>query len=559
MLKKYEKVRTEAELVQNVIRAGPGSFRNVSFMIFLRKGEPVDNKIELLDCTLRDGGYINNWKWGADTAKKIIEYLVSAGIDTVETGFLRNTDVYSQDMTVCSRIEGLNYLLPEHQKGTKFSAMAMCSNYDIRNLSDYSGIGIEIIRVTAHENDIQEGIEFAKKIMQKGYKTSINPINIMGYSDDLLLKVLEKVNESHTYQFAIVDTFGSMKRRDLDRIISLADHNLSRDIRIAVHLHENMAQSFSLAQSFVDRHLDRPVAVDGSLLGMGRIPGNLPTELIADYLNEYCGRNYDIDFLLDAIQDHISRIKGETRWGYDPAYFLSAKYNLHRNYAEYYLEKGDLIARDMNHLLSRFDPSKASVFDVDYAEQMYLDYMDNRINDSQAVQKLKKDINRRRIMILAPGRSAADHTEVVKKYIKEEQPVVIAVNFFPDNYKADYVFFGNNRRYSQSGKIGCRTIASSNVKGDFDYYIDHNSISGAYKQGNNALVMLLTLLKRIGCGKAAVAGADGYIQGEKNYCSDTIRSSSSHGRDHNLEIASAIKKTGIQLDFITKSVYQDYI
>ena len=244
-----------------------------------------------------------------------------------------------------------------------FSAMAMRSNYDINKLSPYSGTGIEMIRITAHDYDIEEGMDFSRKVKEKGYKLSINPINIMGYSDERILWIIDQVNKIQPYQFSIVDTFGSMKRRDLDRIVSLVDNNLDRNIRVALHLHENMSLSCSLAQKYVDKHLNRPVAIDGSLMGMGRIPGNLPIELIADYLNEYADKAYDIDYLMDAIQDYIAPIKGTPEWGYTPAYFLSARFNLHRNYAEYYLGKGDLTNRDINHILARIDSVKKTAFD----------------------------------------------------------------------------------------------------------------------------------------------------------------------------------------------------
>ena len=287
--------------------------------------------IKLLDCTLRDGGYVNNWQWGFGSARRIIQTLTRAGVDIVEVGFLRNVDGYDSDVTVCNTIEELNRLLPdEGQRGhTMYSGMAMRSNYDIAKLSPYDGHGIEIIRITAHDYDIKDGMDFARRIKELGYKVSINPINIMGYSDKDLLWIFEQVNEIHPWQFSIVDTFGSMRRRDLDRIVSMADHNLAPDIRLALHLHENMALSFCLAQEFLDKHLRRDLAVDGSLMGMGRIPGNLPIELIADYMNEYFGGHYNIDDLMDAIQDHIAPIKGNCAWGYTPAYFLSAKFNLH--------------------------------------------------------------------------------------------------------------------------------------------------------------------------------------------------------------------------------------
>ena len=83
------------------------------------------NDLKLLDCTLRDGGYVNNWNWGFQRAKEIVQSLVDANVEVVEVGFLRNVEKYNPDITVCNYIEELNKLLPEETKGTMFSAMAM--------------------------------------------------------------------------------------------------------------------------------------------------------------------------------------------------------------------------------------------------------------------------------------------------------------------------------------------------------------------------------------------------------------------------------------------------
>ena len=201
----------------------------------------LKNNLKLLDCTLRDGGYVNDWNWGFQTARDIIQTLVKAKIDVVEVGFLRNVDGYNPDRSVCNYIEELNRLLPEKPGNTIFAGMAMRSNYDIKKLSPYSGTGIELIRITAHDYDIEKGIDFAKEVKDKGYKLSVNPINIMGYSDERILWIIDQINKIQPYQFSIVDTFGSMKSRDLDRIVSLVDNNLDRNIRVALHLHENMS------------------------------------------------------------------------------------------------------------------------------------------------------------------------------------------------------------------------------------------------------------------------------------------------------------------------------
>lgn len=512
--------------------------------------------LKLLDCTLRDGGYINDWHWGYHKARSIISNLVKANVDVVEVGFLRNVEGYDRDVTVCNQIEELNKLLPENKGNTMFSAMAMRSNYDIDKLSPYCGSGIEMIRITAHDYDIEEGMDFAREVKLKGYKLSINPINIMGYTDEQILWIINQVNEIEPYQFSIVDTFGSMKKRDLDRIVSLVDNNLNKGIRVAIHLHENMAQSFLLAQTFVDKHITRPIAVDASLFGMGRIPGNLPIELVADYLNEYTDKFYDIDYIMDAIQDYIAPLKGETEWGYTPAYFLSAKYNLHRNYAEYYLNKGDLTNRDINHILSVFDRKKCTAFDPDYADKMYETYKNISVDDSKSREYLASAFSNKSILILAPGMALKTHRNIIDEYIEKEKPIIITVNFAPDDFNCDYAFFSNNKRYLNSDQFECKTIITSNLfEAIGNYTIDYNSISGTFEQGCNSLIMLLKLLNELKVPNVVLAGADGYTTEKRNYYSSNLRSYEEHTNDFNIEVANAIKSIGVSVDFLTPSYY----
>lgn len=512
--------------------------------------------LKLLDCTLRDGGYVNEWKFGFNSARDIINQLTKANIDVVEVGFLRNVEKYEPDITVCNYIEELNRLLPEKTGNTMYSAMAMRSNYDINKLSSYSGKGIELIRITAHDYDIEEGMEFAREVKVKGYKLSINPINIMGYSDKRILWIIDQVNQIQPYQFSIVDTFGSMKRRDLDRIVSLVDNNLDRNIRVALHLHENMALSCCLAQAFIDKHLNRPVAVDGSLMGMGRIPGNLPIELIADYCNDYTGNTYDIDYLMDAIQDYIDPLKGKPSWGYTPAYFLSARFNLHRNYAEYYLKKGDLTIRDINHILARFDNEKKTAFDADYADYLYEKYKNNQIDDTDSREKLYQLLSGKSVLLIAPGASIVRYESKIKKFIESQKPIIISVNFIPESYNVDFAFFSNNKRISNLEDISCEVIITSNLKDErAKFKIDYNSLSGAFDQGCNSFIMLLKLLKEMNLKIIYAVGADGYTEKGENYYKSNIRTYIEHGSKFNSAVANALQNLEVKVNFLTPSAY----
>ena len=458
--------------------------------------------IKLLDCTLRDGGYVNSWNWGFAAAKDIIASLTRAGTDIVEVGFLRNVDGYNPDVTVCNTIEELNRLLPAHTGSTMYSGMAMRSNYDIAKLSPYEGHGIEMLRITAHDYDIREGMDFAREVKARGYKLSINPINIMGYADKDLLWILDQVNEIHPYQFSIVDTFGSMRRRDLERIVSLVDHNLAPDIRVGLHLHENMALSFCLAQEFLDKHLGRDTTVDGSLMGMGRIPGNLPIELIADYMNETLGCHYDIDEMMDAIQDHIAPLKGETAWGYTPAYFLSARYNLHRDYAEHYLDKGDLTNRDINHILAGFDRSKATAYDKDYADRLYREYQNRAIDDTAALDTLRTAFGGKTVLVLAPGASLAE--EAGRNAVAAAKAdCIVSANFCPAFRQPDYAFFTNSKRFEKLdlAALPCPVVLTSNLRPlpQGALAVNYDRLAAPDVQnaslGSNSVLMLLRLLR----------------------------------------------------------------
>ena len=514
------------------------------------------SNIRLLDCTLRDGGYINEWNFGYEPVKDIISSLIRANVEIVEVGFLRNVD-FDKNCTRWNSIKELKSVLPAEHKNTMISAMALHNFYDIDKLEPWDGTGVDMLRVTFHDYDIEEGLEFCRKAMEKGYKISCNPINIMGYSDAGVLWLVEQVNKLHPFAFSIVDTFGSMRQQDLDRIVSLVDNNLAKDIVLGLHLHENMALSFSLAQSFLNRHLvGRDVIVDASLLGMGRTPGNLCIELIADHLNLNFDKHYDIDLMLDAIQDHILPIKEKEPWGYSPPYFLSARYNLHRNYAEHFLGKGDLSNRDINHLLSRIVPEKKTAYDAAYADELYTAYKDNRIDDSAARAALLEKLSGRSILCLAPGSTLDSHAADIEAYIKEQKPVVIAANFVPLNLTPDFVFFTSGKRYEKISACPCPMIVTSNLSGHYNYQLDYNKLAGAFQMGSNSLIMLLKLLSDMNVAAVALAGADGYDSQGDNYCDPRMKNHTPRGNDYNQAMAKAIGTQKMAVQFITPSHYE---
>ena len=171
----------------------------------------------------------------------------------------------------------------------------------------------------------------------------------------------------------------------------MTENNLDPDICIGLHLHENLGYALLLAQHFIEIHEPmRKINIDASLLGMGRAPGNLCIEQIMELMNERYGGKYVLEPVLDSINDYVEPLKEKKQWGYSVPYFLSAKYGLHRTYAEYLMKKWRLGIKDIQRILSQVDRTQAEYFNEKYIEELYNNYISIGIDDNESVQSLKR-------------------------------------------------------------------------------------------------------------------------------------------------------------------------
>lgn len=518
--------------------------------------------IKLLDCTLRDGGYINDWNFGYHTIRSIIRQLADSQVDYVEIGFLRNCE-YDRDKALYNNCSEMIPVLPEKKGNTMFTAMALHNKYDISKLEDYDGKTIDAIRVTFHDYDIDEGLAFIRKVKEKGYKVFCNPINIMGYTDEMILNLLQKVNQIQPYAFSIVDTFGSMMKSDLLRIYSLIEHNLDKSVVIGLHLHENLALSYSLAQEFIAmKASERKSVIDASMLGMGRTPGNLCMELIMDYMNKTQGAVYDVNPVLDGIDDHIIQLKQIEPWGYSTAYALSAKFNLHRNYAEFLLGKGRLRAKQINHILASIENDKKTAYDESYIEDLYQKFQNHEVDDSGLLAKLQDNLKGRKILILAPGSSLLKQRNEIESFMQSEEPIIISANFASGDYRQDYIFCSNAMRYGALAEREPDSVIliTSNL---MDVCEEQNVLNYSElcfdEKGNcdNCVIMLLKLLIKLGMEQVYIAGFDGYQEKGGNYVTSYMASQHTKGMEENIKNRRYMEDIRKQLEvvFLTESLY----
>ena len=333
------------------------------------------SNIQVLDCTLRDGGYCNDCRFEFNNIKKIIAGLIEANIDVVECGFLTNQYEFNKDVTRFTKMEQFSAVIPEDRKGKLIVALMDYGKYDVDSLPEYDGTALDGIRVAFHKKDRINAIETCKKVKEKGYKVFIQGMVSLSYTDEEYIDLIRRINELEPYAFYIVDSFGQMKRKDLIRLLYIVDHNLIDTIKIGFHSHNNMQLAYSNAQSLVDFHAKRDLIIDSSVYGMGRGAGNLNTELFVEYLNDNANGEYDLKPLLTIIDEILNGFYQRNYWGYSLPNYLSATHGAHPNYAGYLDDKKTLTVEDMNEIFDMMDPVKKVSYDKNYAEELYTTYL----------------------------------------------------------------------------------------------------------------------------------------------------------------------------------------
>jgi len=482
-------------------------------------------KIQVLDCTLRDGGYVNGWNFGYAQIKNTISNLQSANIDVIECGFIQD-DPYDPNTSVFDTIENMSKAIGATRTGTKHVGMIALGDADVNNVSDRSKGCVDGIRLSFHKGDLDEEIESAKVLIKKGYDLFVQPVGTTMYSDRELIDLTEAVNEISPFAFYIVDTLGMLYPRDLHRIFSIIDNNLDEKTKIGLHSHNNLQLSFSSAQELINIESAREILLDSSVKGMGRGAGNLPTELICQYINANIGHRYDMVPILKILDTCLNKIYEEEPWGYSYPYYLSATYGCHPNYASYLIDRGTLNVEDINKILISIPINERGMFNKELIGNLYLEFQSSKIDDKASISMLNDIIPKDNILLLAPGNSISSSS--IDEFISKRNPYTISINGASNNRKIDSTFFSNSRRYAENRET-CKStylITTSNIPKDAsekNIQINYSDYLSNSNEFDDAGLMLLNLLSSLDVKEVYLAGFDGYPAtfngANKNYSS----------------------------------------
>ena len=163
---------------------------------------------------------------------------------------------------------------------------------------------------------------------------------------------------------------------------------------------------------------------------------------------------------------------------------------------------------------------------MEMIEQMYLDFQKKECDDTYDIKRLADELRGKDILVLGPAPNIIKQKTRIDSYIRQNHPVIISINYIPDEITPDYIFITNNSRYLQlatklSDHRDIRQIASSNLTrtdGNFDYVVNYSALIDEKAEfPDNSMCMLLRLLVKAGVKKVSLAGFDGYTADSINY------------------------------------------
>jgi len=289
-------------------------------------------KTTVIDCTLRDGGLMNNSHFSLETVQAVYKSLSDAGVDIVEVGYKNSKKQLSDKVfgtwRFCEEAD-LRKVVGEKNSDTKtkLSVMIDAHKGDIADLLPKEKSVIDVVRIATYDRHLDTAIEFANRANELGYETFINIMAVTTVEENMLAECLQRMDEETKITAAyIVDSFGNLYEEDVTALINTFKKYIKTK-ELGVHCHNNQQLAFSNTIHAIKSEV---TYADATLYGMGRGAGNCPTELLLKYLNY---SDESLKRIVEVIGKYILPIQKEIYWGYAIPFYLTGILNQHPDVA----------------------------------------------------------------------------------------------------------------------------------------------------------------------------------------------------------------------------------
>ena len=512
-------------------------------------------KLEILDCTIRDGGYINNWNFDKKFVREVYRSLSKAGVDFVEIGF-RGTEEYFDKNKY-----GLWRFSPEEAirevtaniNGAKIALMADYNKIELDDFCDAKESLVKLVRVAVHRDNLKGAIDLLEKIKAKGYKVSLNAMGYTNYTENERRDFMDLLKDAKIDYIYIADSYGSLFP---DQIKPIFEPLLEiSNIIVGFHPHNNLQMAFANTLEAINCGVH---IIDSTIYGMGRAAGNLPTEIILSFFERTKKDRYNSIPVLNVIDRYFVSLQKENTWGYQLPSMLSGMFQCHPDYAKALVGLREYTIEDIWKAMEYIKQKNPVGF-----SKLLLDELINEgiIGGSEKIQireclltdsdriahKIsaitgKPDvpyINRhkgRDFLVMANGPTLKEFKTKIDQFIAKYDPIILAANYLGGLFKPNYHAFNNKRRMMsyidmvapESKLLIGQYIPDEMVREytakDYEriYYVDVLNADFSIVEGvvttncRTISVLLLGVAMVMGANRIFCVGMDGYVGIDKN-------------------------------------------
>lgn len=285
-------------------------------------------EIKVLDCTIRDGGLMNNHHFDAGIVKAVYQACTEAGIDYMEIGYKA-----SRKLIIPGEHGAWKYCLEEDIRrvvgdgpsSIKLAVMADAERTDYHaDILPKEQSVLSMIRVATYINQIPTALDMVKDANDKGYETTLNLMAVSTIPEYELNEGLELMAASEAKAIYVVDSFGSLYSEQIQHLVrKYLYHCKAAGKEVGIHAHNNLQLAFA---NTIEAIILGANMLDATMAGLGRGAGNCPIELLVGFLHN---PKYDLRPILRCVQASIEPLRSKLMWGFDLPYMLTGFLNAH--------------------------------------------------------------------------------------------------------------------------------------------------------------------------------------------------------------------------------------
>lgn len=285
-------------------------------------------EIKILDCTVRDGGLMNDHHFDDEIVKAVYTACVEAGIDYMELGYKASKRIFAPSQygawKYCAE-DDIRRIVGENDTPLKLSAMADAERTDYHeDILPCDQSVLDMIRIATYIHQIPTALDMIKDAHDKGYETTLNLMAVSTVPERELDEALEMLVSSEVDTIYVVDSFGALYNEQIQYLVQrYLRYAEPCGKRIGMHAHNNQQLAYA---NTIEAIIMGANLLDGSMAGLGRGAGNCPIELLIGFLHN---PKFRLRPVLHCIQQHIEPLREKLLWGFDIPYMITGLLNQH--------------------------------------------------------------------------------------------------------------------------------------------------------------------------------------------------------------------------------------